>query len=339
MDEFNFGIIGTSRIAAKFCVTFRDGFVPGGRVLAVASGDINRAKDFAAANGISRAYGSYELLLEDWEIDIVYVAVTNELHFPCCEAAIRSGKHVLCEKPMTTNAADARLLAALANGMDVFLMEALWTRFLPAIGKAKDWVQAGRIGKLCGIKASLCAHRDRAEYPRLFDPAKGGGALLDLGVYGLHLARHFAGSRELLKCKALRIPGTCGVDIADYMLLEYADGFVADICCSIDFFTPNEAYIFGKTGYIRIAPWFNAARSIELFVTPVPGQGSLAELSLAEEFSAESGFEFEIMHIMECIRNGKTESDIVPLADTIEAIEIMDRINLPVSSPGQFDLL
>jgi predicted dehydrogenase len=327
---FNFGILGTGRIAAKFCSTFKQGLISNGCILAAASKDLNRAKEFAAANEINRFYGSYKELLEDKEINIVYIALTNEMHFPCCKMAIQSGKHIICEKPMTTNAADARTLAALAKDTGVFLMEAMWTRFLPAIQKAEEWVLNGRIGELCGIKASLCASRNAAEYPRLFDPAKGGGALLDLGIYGLHLARHFAGNRSLLECKSVSVPDPCGVDISNYTLLEYAGGFIADISCSIGFSAPNDAYILGKTGYIRIAHWFSAARDIELFTLPFAGPGNNAEFYPTDKFSATPGFEFEILHAMECIRQGKIQSDIVPLADTIEAMEIIDKINPPV---------
>lgn len=325
MDTLNFGVIGSGRIAVKFCETFKRGLVSGGRILAAASRDMKRAGEFAAANGIGRAYGSYDDLLLDREIDIVYIALTNEWHFPVCEKAIRAGKHILCEKPMTTNAPDARKLAALAKEKGVFLMEALWTRFLPAIEKAESWVKEGRIGNPRGVKATICARRTPAEYPRLFDPAKGGGALLDLGIYGLHFARHFAGSRALLECKASRVLGESGVDITDAVILEYSGGFIAEVSCSIDFFACNEAYISGENGFIRVEPWFSAARGLELFSSR---PGDRTDPLSAEKFSADAGFEFEIRRVMECIRGGKIESETVPLADTIEALEIIDKIGL-----------
>ena len=326
MDKIKFGIIGTGRISAKLCRAFNEGLVPDGSVAAVASRDINRARKCAAANGIGRAYGSYEEMLEDRDIDIVYIAVTNEMHLSCCEMAIRAGKHVLCEKPMSVCAADARKLAALAKEAGVFLMEAMWTCFLPAVRKAQTWISEGRIGELRGMRASLCGGRKPAEYPRLFDPARGGGAALDLGIYCLHLAGLFAGDRDLLDCTSMVIPGDCGVDITDHILLEYSGGFTADLSCSIGFFAVNEAYLFGEAGCVRIAPWFNAAESSGLFTLIGADGSTLRDPLPAENFSGASGFEFEINHALECIRGGKTQSDVVPLSKTIQALEIIDRV-------------
>lgn len=319
-----FGIIGTGRIAAKFAATFGQGLVSGSLVLGAASRDIRRAREFAAAWSIERSYSAYEELLSDPDLDAVYIAVTNDKHFRCCEAAIAAGKHVLCEKPLVTSAADARTLAAKAEAAGVFLMEAIWTRLLPTVLKAEEWVRVGRIGTPCGIRASLCACRSPGEYRRLYDPALGGGALLDLGVYGLHLARHFAMDRKLQDIKASAVPASTGVDLSTFMLLEYSGGFIAEVSCSIGFFACNDACIFGDEGYIRIAPMFNRAPKIELF----SGAAGYPEKAL-DEFCIEtpSGFEFEILHLTECIRQGKKQSDIVPLADTVEVSEIMEAVS------------
>jgi predicted dehydrogenase len=324
----NFGIIGAGRIAEKFSLTFERGLVPGGLVLGVASRDLGRARQFALAHNIERSYGSYEELLGDPGIDAVYVAVINTEHFRCCEKAIAAGKHILCEKPLAMNGPDARALAAMAKDAGVFLMEAMWTRFLPAIVKAEEWVRQGRIGRVLGLRASLCSRRDPAQYRRLFDPLMGGGALLDLGVYCLHLAKHFAGGRKLLDVKASLVSAPGGVDLSGFTLLEYSDGFAAEISCSIVFFAPNDAYIFGDEGYIRIVPWFSSGRKIELFTSPFPSSADYRDADPADEYGAETppGFEFEILHMMDCVRGGKTESPVVPLADTIEVCETMDRI-------------
>jgi len=334
MKNFTFGIIGASRIASKFCRAFDSSLTAGGSVLAVASRDIGRARDCAAANGISRAYGSFQELLEDKEIGAVYICTTNDLHFSCCKMAIDAGKHILCEKPLTTCADDARALADMAAAKGVFLMEAMWTRFLPAIRKAEEWVKEGRIGEPRGVKASFCSRREMADYPRLFDPARGGGALLDLGVYCLHFARLFAGSRNLLKHNALSVPGTSGVDLTDLILLEYSGGFTADLSCSIDFSAPCEAFVFGESGYIRIPPWFNAAGEIELFAVH-GGRDNSRDPVFVEKFSAASGFEFQIAHTMDCIRQGKTQSDLVPLSATIEAMDLIDKTLTPRTEPDR----
>jgi predicted dehydrogenase len=329
-----FGIIGTGRIAAKFVSTFEQGLVPGGRILGAASRDQCRAKEFAAAWNIERSYGSYEELLDDPAIDAVYIAVTNNEHFRCCEAAIAAGKHILCEKPLVTGADDARTLAAHAAEAGVFLMEALWTRLLPTVLKAEEWVRSGRIGNPRCFRASVCARRDPAEYRRLYDPALGGGALLDLGVYGLHLARHFAFDRKLLDVKAAVVPAATGVDLSDSVTLEYSGGFIAEVTCSIGFFARNDAYILGDEGYVRIAPWCSTAPEIELFAPSAAGDQRETLLDTIR-LDTPSGFEFEILHVMDCVRQGQRQSPIVSLADTIEISEITEKLKPPVSLPGQ----
>ncbi|MDR1587126.1 MAG: Gfo/Idh/MocA family oxidoreductase [Treponema sp.] len=342
----NFGIIGAGRIAEKFSLTFERGLVPGGLVFGVASRDPERAGRFAAAHNIGRSYGAYEDLFADPAIDAVYIATINTEHLRCCEKAIAAGKHVLCEKPLVTNASDARALAAMAEEAGVFLMEAMWTRFLPVILKAEEWVKQGRIGNPRGIKASLCSSRNPDQYRRLFDPLMGGGALLDLGVYCLHLAKHFSGGRKLLGLKASVVRASvsgglpsakddpaaagdsAGVDLSDYIILDYSGGFTAELSCGITHYAPCDAYIFGDEGYIRVVPWFSSGRKIELFSSPFPAAADNRAPEPADEYGPETppGFEFEILHMMDRIRAGKIQSDIIPLADTIEVSEIMDRI-------------
>jgi predicted dehydrogenase len=334
-----FGIIGAGRIAEKFSLTFERGLVPGGVVAGVASRDPDRAKRFALAHNIGRSFGSYGELLDDPLVDAVYVATINTEHFHCCEKAIAAGKHVLCEKPLAMNASDARALAALAEDAGVFLMEAMWTRFLPTLAKAEEWIRQGRIGGLRGLRASLCSRRNPDQYGRLFDPLAGGGALLDLGVYCLHLAKHFAGGRKLLDVKASVIRASApegvpaaedgpaaGVDLSDHIILEYSGAFTAELSCSIVHYAPSDACIFGGEGYIRITPWFNFGRKVELFTAPFPPEGRAPEP--VDEYGLEtpSGFEFEILHMMDCVREKKIRSPLVPPADTIEISGIMDRI-------------
>jgi predicted dehydrogenase len=330
MEEFNFGIIGTGRIGAKFCSTFAKGLVPGGKILAVSSREKSRGEKFAAEQGIERAYGSHAELLADTDIHIVYIAVTNEQHFSCCEAALKAGKHVLCEKPLAMNVSEARSLGATAAAKGVFLMEAMWTRFLPALSKAEEWIGEGRIGKLCGIRADICSRRSPVDQPRLFDPARGGGALLDLGVYGLHFVKHFAGQRRLLGIKPVLI-NNGDIDLSDFIILEYEDGLMAEVNCSIAFNAVNDAYLYGDEGYIRIAPWFSCAQKIQLFKSPFTLPGEYRGQAPVDEFISDtpSGFEFEILHTMDCVRRGKTESPIVSLKDSVEISEIMDRVRGP----------
>lgn len=328
MEPCRYGILGAGRIAARFSACFEKGLVPGARLCAVASSDPQRAARFAAEHGIARSYGSHDALLADPEIEIVYIATINSMHYDCCARAIRAGKHVLCEKPLVLTAAEARSLAQLAAEHHVFLMEAMWTRFLPAVQTARRWLEEGRIGRLRCISASLCASRDPAEYPRLFDPALGGGAFYDLGVYAFSCAQFFAGGRKLTGMVPLCVPSGTGVDGSTFLTLSYEDGLTAQLKCSIQFAADNSLLLCGEQGMIRLAPWFNWAQRAELYRIPLPGpqgwQGAQPEEVFLHETSC--GFEFEAEHAATCVRAGLMESDVMPLADSIACAELFDQL-------------
>lgn len=323
----SYGILGAGRIAQKFADTFRSGLVSNAVLYAVASTDGKRAAEFASAHGIPKSYESYAALLGDPGIDIVYVAVTNNAHFQCCMDAIAAGKHVLCEKPLALTEREAAELIRAAKAKGVFLMEAMWSRFLPAIQKAAQWAADGRIGKLCCISASFCAARDPAEYKRLYDPELGGGAFYDLGVYAFSLVQYLSKGRTLLRAVPICIPADTGVDASAFVHLQYDDGLVGEIKCSMQFYARNEAWIYGDKGYIRIAPTFHCAQKAELFTGPLPGPRDY-EAEPAETFlhPVKSGFEFEIEHAAACVLEGKTESPVMPLADTLETARLFDLV-------------
>lgn len=327
-SEFcSYGILGAGRIAKKFADTFRSGLVSNSVLSAVASTDEKRAADFASSHGIPKSYGSHAALLDDPGIDIVYVAVTNNAHFQCCMDAIAAGKHILCEKPLALTGQEAAELIRAAKAKGIFLMEAMWSRFLPAIQKAAQWAADGRIGKLRCISASFCAARDPAEYRRLYDPEIGGGAFYDLGIYAFSLVQYLAKGRKLLRAIPLCVPADTGVDASTFVHLAYDDGLVGEIKCSIQFHACNEAWIYGDKGYIHIAPYFHCAQKVELFTGPLPGPHD-DEAEPAEIFlhPVQSGFEFEIEHAAACILAGKPESPVMPLSDTLETARLFDLV-------------
>ena len=328
METCRYGIMGAGRIAGKFAGTFQQGLVKKAELTAVASTDPARAAGFAKTYGIRKSYGSYAELLLDPDIDIVYVATTNNAHYRCCLDAIAAGKHVLCEKPLVLTGREAEELAEAAKVKGVFLMEAMWSRFLPATQQAAQWVRDGRIGSLRSVSASFCVSRDPEEYRRLYDPALGGGAFFDLGVYVFMLVQYMAGDRKLLKASPVCVPAKTGVDGSTFLHLLYDDGMVGEIKCSVTFNARNEAYLCGERGYIRIAPFFSCAQKVELFAGP-PAKGNEYELpEPTEVFLKEisSGFEYEIDHAAACVKAGRLESDVVPLADSIETAGIYDLI-------------
>ena len=328
MGFCRYGILGAGRIAARFSMCFEQGLVHGAQLCAVASADPQRAARFAAQHHISRSYGSHDALLADPEIDVVYIATINSMHYDCCARAIQAGKHVLCEKPLVLTAAEARSLAKLAARHGVFLMEAMWTRFLPAVQTARHWLGEGRIGRLRCISASLCASRDPVEYPRLYDPALGGGAFYDLGVYAFSCAQYFARGHALTDVVPHCVPSGTGVDGATFLTLSYEDGLTAELKCSIQFAAENHLLLCGDRGMIRLAPWFNWAQRAELYSLPLPGPQNWRGATPSEVFLHETpcGFEFEVDHVAACVHNGKIESETMPLADSIACAELFDRL-------------
>ncbi|WP_195277091.1 Gfo/Idh/MocA family protein [Anaerotruncus rubiinfantis] len=327
MEQCRFGIIGPGGIAEKFAGTFQMGLVKNAKLTAVASRSPAKAEAFAEKYHIPRVCAGYDALLAAPQVDAVYIAVTNQAHYDCCMRSIAAGKHVLCEKPLAMTAREAKELARAAREKGVFLMEAMWSRFLPATNAALGWVRQGRIGSLRAVSASLCACRPQEGYPRLYDPALGGGALYDLGVYGIEFVQLFAKNRELSGIRTTLVPSGTGVDGAAFLHLSYADGLVGEVKCAVTFHARNEAYLCGDKGYIRIAPWFHYAQKAELFTEPMAPSSAYELQEPADVFLSPtpSGFEFQIEHAAQCIRAGKMESEIMPLADTVEAAGIFDR--------------
>jgi predicted dehydrogenase len=261
--------MGPGRIAEKFAEVFTLGFAPGVQLLGAASNsNPEKARVFAAAHHLERAYKDYGELLAAPEVDIVYIATTNERHYECCRLCIAAGKHILCEKPLTPSAAEARDLEARAKDSGVFLMEGLWTRFLPGIQKASEWIKKGRIGEIHAMSFCICSNRDPEEFVRLYDKAMYGGSLRDLGVYGLHMIRHFFKGKRPVKNAVSVVPSETGVDLSAFISLEYEGRLHASPQCSIGFEAQNNAFIYGSEGYIRIGPWFTSAMKAKLFTAP-----------------------------------------------------------------------
>ncbi|MFP3090366.1 Gfo/Idh/MocA family oxidoreductase [Treponema sp. TIM-1] len=329
MKLCNFAIMGPGRIAEKFAGVFTLGLVPGARLLGAASNsDPEKARVFAAAHHLERVYKNYPELLADPEVDIVYISTTNEKHYECCRQCIAAGKHMLCEKPLTPTAAEARDLEARAKAAGVFLMEGLWTRFLPGIQKASEWIEKGRIGEVCAMSLSICSNRDPKEFVRLYDKAMYGGALRDFGVYGLHMIRHFLKGKSLVKNAVSVVPSETGVDLSTFISLEYEGGSHASLQCSIGFEAQNNAFIYGSKGYIRIGPWFIAAMKAELFTEPFIKSNAPEDQKPSEIFIAplSPGFEHEILHAALCVGSGWTGSPVVTMEDTIAVIEFTEKV-------------
>lgn len=317
MKNIRWGIVGPGKIANKCAVAIKN--VPGAELVAVASRDGKNAEAFAQKHGIPQVFTGYEAMAASDAVDVVYVATPHAFHKPCAELFLNAGKHVLCEKPVCVNAYQAKKLKECAEKNGVFLMEAMWTRFLPAILEAQEIVKRGEIGEVLGVEADFCYNTPYQEGHRLFTPALAGGALLDVGVYGLHFADMFL-ENDPEQIIALA-NNYAGVDMHTTVLLKYQNGAVANITSAVNVEKPETAYIYGSKGRIYIPHFYGAT---ELFIHTEAGERHVVKPCMGD------GFEEEIMEVCQCIREGKLQSDIHPMAKSIVMLQQMDEVRAQI---------
>jgi len=280
---------------------------------------MSRANHFGDEHDIPRRYDSYQTLVEDPDVDVVYVATPHPGHKNACLLAIEAGKAVLCEKPLTVNASEAREVIAAAQRRHVFIMEAMWTRFLPAIRRAQEWIDAGAIGELRGVHASFGFRADLETPSRIIDPKLAGGALLDVGCYPMHLACALLGTDPTSVQSTVRLHPRWGVDEQSAILLGYEGGAFAVVLSAIAVHMRNRAVIQGTEGLIELPPdWFNA----EQVTLRIPSGDETFE----QPHTDKNGFHYQVAHVCSCLRTGQTESDLLPLHESLAIMELMDRV-------------
>ncbi|WP_448061754.1 Gfo/Idh/MocA family protein [Cellulomonas hominis] len=311
------GILGAGGIAATVGADIAAS--PGSVVAAVGSRDRGRAADLAARlggpAGGGRAYGGYEELVADPDVDVVYVATTHAQHHGAALTALRSGKPVLVEKPVALNARQAREIAQTAQDRGLLCLEAMWLRVNPAVQAVQAIVAAGEIGELRAVRADLSHVFDYEPAHRLFDPSAGGGALLDLGVYPAALVWALLGRPDAVSAVGTLAP--TGVDASSAMAWTYADGPVAQITCSSVTASGSTATLVGTHGWIELAaPLF---RSEQVTVCDRDG-GRTVRYPLPPG----NGYGLEVAEVEHCLRTGATRSTAMPLDDGIGVLEMLD---------------
>jgi dihydrodiol dehydrogenase / D-xylose 1-dehydrogenase (NADP) len=314
-ETIQWGIVGPGKIARKFA---RDLRVTGdGRLRAVAGRDLGRARAFADEFGAELAFDDLDALAADPSVDMVYIASPHNAHFETARRLLEAGKPVLCEKPMTVNAAQARELIARSGGRKVFLMEAMWTRFLPLYRRIREWLDDGRIGKPLLVSSAFCIQPPRDPANRFFNPELAGGALLDVGVYNVAISQFVMG-RKPDRVSAIGHLGGTGVDELLSASLHYESGGLAQIACGLTTAFDNALVIGGEKGFIRVPATFIHGRKAILHVG-----GNEETISLSPR---GEGFEYEAGEAMRCFRAGAIESPLMPHADTLANLETMDEI-------------
>ncbi|MEN0004324.1 MAG: Gfo/Idh/MocA family oxidoreductase [Bacteroidota bacterium] len=313
--EFNWGIIGLGKIAHKFAEDLAR--MPNTKLHAVASRSLAKAEAFQQQYGATHAYGSYEHITSCPDLDAVYIATPHSAH---CANTILCLKHqipVLCEKPLALNSTEAQKMIAAAHEHHTFLMEALWTRFLPTTQKILELIEADTIGAIHTVKADFGFKPIFDSSSRLFDPALGGGALLDIGIYPVFLAYLLLGTPKTIQASVFK--GATGVDEEVGMLFQYAGGQMAHLHTSLRAKTKTEAFIYGEKGTIHLHGRWHEPTSFSLLL---PEQRP-------ELFHFEwptNGYSYEAQEVMQAVRNEQKESKLWTLQQSLDLMQLLDDV-------------
>ncbi len=309
------GILGPGGIARQFARDLQ--YAEGAVAAAVGSRSIEKADSFAREFGIAKAYGSYEELTQDPEVDIIYVATPHSSHYEHVMLCLQAGKAVLCEKPFTVNAAETEKLIAYARERKLFLMEAMWTRYLPAIIKVKQWLEEGKIGEVKMAKGEFGFRIGWDPSNRLLNPDLAGGALLDAGIYPVSFASMvFGGPPETITSSA--VIGQTGVDEQYSLLFTYSGGRSASLSGAVRLRMDNAFTIYGTTGKITIPEFFMAKTAIlEVYDR---------EQERYEFKGSQRGYSFEAEEASRCVREGRIESAGMPVTETLQLMRTLDEI-------------
>jgi predicted dehydrogenase len=313
--SLRWGVIGTGGIAAAFTEDLA--LTDSGDVVAVGSRTAEAAERFGDAHGVPNRHASYEALIADPEVDAVYVATPHPMHHPAALPALRAGKPTLVEKPFTMTAAEARELVETARAQGVFLMEAMWTRFLPHVHAIRELLAGGALGRIVTLIADHGQWFAEDARHRLFAPELGGGALLDLGIYPVSFASLVLGTPD--RVVALAEPAFTGVDATTSVVLGHPGGAHAVITCTLAARSPTTAAIVGTDGRIEVEHRFYGPAAF----TFVPREGEPRR----HEFPHEGrGLRHQADEVARCLAAGETESPLLPLDETVSIMETMDAI-------------
>lgn len=319
MEHINWAVLGCGHIAETFVSSMA--FVNNASIEACAASHSARAQSFANKHNIPKYFGTYADMLQQRSIHAVYIATTHNFHFEHIKLCLHHGKHVLCEKPLTLNEAQAKEVYELAKAHNLLLIEAVWTRFLPAIQSMQKVIAAGEIGDIVAIQANFSLNRDLPDTHRLNNKKLAGGALLDLGIYPLTIADIVFGKMPTGITSSAQLTNT-SVDKNSFYTLQYECGAVAQLSSGFNMSGPTYAHIFGSKGSIYV-PFFLGAQAYEITI-----EGQAAKETECG-FSQGQNFAFEIQHFTDVLMSesvGMPRSQIMPPETTLRVMKIMDQI-------------
>jgi predicted dehydrogenase len=316
LTPIRWGILACGGIAEKFAADVV-AHVADGVVYACASRDLSKAQDFAQRHGAVKAFGGYQELADCEEVDVIYIATPHAQHHENTLMCLEAGKAVLCEKAFTINSAMLEEMVAKARTKNLFLMEAIWTRFHPAINQVKGIIESGRIGDIVHIVADFGFKAPYNETNRLFNPALTGGSLYDIGIYPLFISKLLLGNPKEIKAVATMAP--TGVDMNCSMSLSYENGATASLFSTVMADTETVCVIYGTKGKIFINGRFHETKGFTVSV-----KGEEPEIFTTERLGF--GYSYEAEEVQQCLREGKTESDKLPLQFSLELMELLCEI-------------
>ncbi len=302
--------------------------LPDTQVVAAASQSLKRAQAFGADCGVPAVYGDYEEMLAREKLDAVYIATTHNFHYENARLCLNYGRSVLCEKAFTVNAAQAAGLISLARKKKLFLMEAMWTRFLPCTIRLRELLQDGVIGEVTHLKASFGVCFKTWPWHRIRSKKLAGGALLDLGIYPVSFARMIFGQSPAEITSHAKL-GWTGVDETSEYFFSYPSGARAELFSSFRKAVPHDAVLTGTEGTIHIPDFFHSSRMT------IDRRGAASEtLEIPYE---PTGYQYEAAEVAACLREGRTESAVMPLDETLEIMRTLDtlRAQWGMKYPGE----
>lgn len=306
-------IMGAGTIAVKMAVTI--GQMENVQAYAVAARDLQRAEEFSKKHNFSKAYGSYEDMLKDENVDLVYIAVPHTLHYKCAKMCLEAGKHVLCEKPFCVNAEQSKEIIKMAEEKKLLLTEAIWTRYMPSRKIIDDILESKIIGEVTSLTANV--GYELSDVKRIWDPKLAGGALMDVGIYLLHFARMIFGEEDVKITSSAVFKD--GVDMIDSIVMTFADNKVATMQSNVYAVQNRNGSIFGTKGYMEITN-INNPEKITIY------DSEYKEIKVVEVPEQITGFEYEVEACVRGIQAGEIECPEIPHSETIKVMEIMDSI-------------
>ncbi len=316
-EKIRWGILSTGKIAHAFARDLQ--LLPDAELIAVGSRSQSSAERFGDVFDVPHRHSSYEDLAVDPDVDVIYVATPHHLHKDNTIMALRAGKAVLCEKPIAINASETEAMIRTAREEGRFLMEAMWTRFVPVVAAVRALVlQKDAIGPLRMFAGDFGFRADYDPHGRLFAPEMGGGALLDVGIYPISMASMFF-ERQPDEIATLAHLGETGVDEEAAMIFSYATGQLATLYTANRTRTPIEATVMGEDGYIRIHSPMNHPEQFTLSMAGQPDE--LIEMPIEGE-----GYQYQAAEVMQCLRQNELESAVMPLNESLAIMQTLDRI-------------